>query len=290
MIRRFINIVVVTLVAITIFSPSAEASTNRELKKLKRFIKVLDKEYIDELDYHYLVEVAIRSILDEVDPYSTYLNVGESGELSTIIESPAIDTAYMLDSSTAVIKLSVFSHNAAVDIENTYINMRRPENLILDLRGNKGGLVVEAIKTTNFFLEKGVPIFRRDRRGKPIYMQSTKYDGDMLSTNVIVVIDRESASASEIVAAALQYNKRALIVGERSFGKGLIIRPFKLPDNSFVWIATSQYTTPIGGKIQRSYRGRESSDQDGGVTPDIKFYSNELIAVEDFIIFGRSND
>ncbi len=285
--RRYIYMVVVTLLATAIFSSQAQASTKKEIRKFNKFVKVLDKEYIDDLDYNYLIEVAIRAILDQTDPYSTYLVCDDNEEIITAIDSPSIDTTYMIDGSTSVIKLGLFGHDASGDIERAYREVGSPENLILDLRGNKGGLVTEAVKVSNLFLKQGESIFRRDRANRPAVTHTAKYDGDMLSTNLIIVIDKQSASASEIVASAMQFNKRALIVGQRSFGKGLIISPFPLQDGSVMWIATAQYTTPNGGKIQRSYRGRESSDSDGGVTPDLKYEGNELIDIEDFIIFSQ---
>lgn len=282
------------MVAITFFSPSpisakrGKNSAKREIQKFEEFIRIMDNNYIDSLDYHYLIEVAICAILDQTDPYSAYLKDGEVKELAQRIDSPAIDTAYMLNSSTACIKVGLFSQDTANDIERIYKEFGSPERLVLDLRGNKGGLVTEAIKTANLFFEKGVPILKRSRRNRAITTHMSQYDGELIATDLIVVIDRESASASEIVATALQSNKRALIVGERSYGKALIISPFTLNDGSIVLIATAQYTTPIGEVIQRSYRGRKSNEEDGGIIPDIIFKSDEVIDNKDFIMFIAS--
>ncbi|MFI3247982.1 MAG: S41 family peptidase [Rikenellaceae bacterium] len=288
-----IKIVVVTIVATTIFSfaptyaQKNRTSTKQEIRKFKEFIKILDKNYIESLDYNYLTKVAIQTILDQTDPYSTYLDREMKDEIDNIIDSPAIDTAYMINKSTSCIKVRLFSHDAANDILQTYREQNSPQNLILDLRGNKGGLVTEAIKSANLFLKKNTPIFKRNRRGKNTTTHTTQYDGELLSTNLVIIIDRESASASEIVAGAMQSNKRATIVGERSFGKGLIISPFTLPDGSVIFISTSQYTTPIGGVIQRSYRGRESTNTDGGINPDIIYDCGETVDNEDFINFSH---
>lgn len=284
MTSRLISMVVVAFVATTIFLP-ATSSPRRELKKFEKFIKVMDRNYIDSLDYHYLIEVAINAILDQTDPYSTYMGSKQVDELSSLIESPSIDTTYMVNDSTGCIKVSLFSKNTAMNISQSYREMNSPNNLILDLRANKGGLVNEAIHTSNLFLKSGVPIFRKIRRNKSSVTYNTQYDGGILTAKLFIIIDQESASASEIVTAALQHNKRATIIGERSKGKALIITPHPLTDQSMILIATSQYTTPNGGVIQRSYKGRKSSDQDGGIIPDINYDCKNTISNEDFIMF-----
>lgn len=285
------KIVVVTLVAITIFLPTSisakksRSTTKQEIRKFKEFIKIMDENYIDTLDYNFLIEMAIKSILDHTDPYSQYLKSEEGDQLHEIIESSAIDTAYMVNDTTACIKVGVFSKDASIEILNTYTELGQPNYLIIDLRGNKGGLLLEAIECSSLFLKEGSTIFHRTKRHQSATTYKSKNDGQLLNTNLIIIIDRESASASEILAAALQQNDRAVIAGERSSGKGLIIKPFTLRDGSVALISTSQYTTPNGDVIQRSYRGRKSSNEDGGIIPDIKYNSNEPIDNEDFIIF-----
>ncbi len=292
--RLLKNIVVAILITITIFLPTStsakksRSTTKQEIKKFEEFIKILDENYIDSLDYNHLIEVAIQSILDQTDPYSRYLNGEESGQLKEAINSPAIDTAYMVGDSIACIKVRLFSQGATNEIYQNFAKLNTPQNLILDLRGNKGGLVTEAIKCSNLFLKKGVTILKRKQRSKPTITYRSQYNGELLSTNLIIVIDRESASASEIVAASLQNGRRATIVGERSAGKALITKPFTLRDGSMLLLSTSQYTTPTGERIQRAYRGEKSNNEDGGIIPDIKYNSNKLIDNEDFIILVKS--
>jgi carboxyl-terminal processing protease len=134
-------------------------------------------------------------------------------------------------------------------------------SLILDLRGNPGGLVDQARKITNLFLFRGQPIVTL--RGRPQVLPTR----EEVATNnnpeefpVVVLINSRSASASEIVAGALQDHDRAVIVGENSFGKGLVQSAFPLSDGSGLWLVTGHFYTPSGRLIQREYNNRSFYD------------------------------
>jgi carboxyl-terminal processing protease len=134
-------------------------------------------------------------------------------------------------------------------------------SLILDLRSNPGGLVDQAKKITNLFLYRGQPIVTL--RGRP---QAFPTREEVASNNnpeefpVVVLINSRSASASEIVAGALQDHDRAVIVGENSFGKGLVQSVFPLSDGSGLWLVTGHFYTPSGRLIQREYNNRSFYD------------------------------
>jgi carboxyl-terminal processing protease len=134
-------------------------------------------------------------------------------------------------------------------------------SLILDLRNNPGGLVEQAKKITNLFLYRGQPIVTL--RGRPQVFQTR----EEVATNnkpeefpIVVLINSRSASASEIVAGALQDHDRAVIVGENSFGKGLVQSVFPLSDGSGLWLVTGHFYTPSGRLIQREYNNRSFYD------------------------------
>lgn len=134
-------------------------------------------------------------------------------------------------------------------------------SLILDLRGNPGGLVDQARKITNLFLYRGQPIVTL--RGRPQILPAR----EEVATNtnpeefpIVVLINSRSASASEIVAGALQDHDRAVIVGENSFGKGLVQSVFQLSDGSGMWLVTGHFYTPSGRLIQREYNNRSFYD------------------------------
>jgi len=134
-------------------------------------------------------------------------------------------------------------------------------SLILDLRGNPGGLVDQAKKISNLFLYRGQPIVTL--KGRP---QAFPTREEVASNNnpeefpVVVLINSRSASASEIVAGALQDHDRAVIVGENSFGKGLVQSVFPLSDGSGLWLVTGHFYTPSGRLIQREYNNRSFYD------------------------------
>ena len=127
------------------------------------------------------------------------------------------------------------------------------ENLILDLRGNGGGYLNAAIDLADEFLPAGKLIVYTDGRAYPRQDAYATSFGKMQEGKVIVLIDEGSASASEIVSGALQDWDRALIIGRRSFGKGLVQRPYNLTDGSAVRLTVSRYYTPSGRSIQKPY-------------------------------------
>ena len=126
--------------------------------------------------------------------------------------------------------------------------------MILDLRGNPGGLLDQAIDVASEFLPRGqvvVSVKGRTEYSEPIVYKST--GSDPTTVPLVVLINRNSASASEIVAGAIQDHGRGLIVGETSFGKGLVQRIFQLPFNTGLTLTTARYYTPYGRSLQRDY-------------------------------------
>ena len=134
------------------------------------------------------------------------------------------------------------------------------EKLVLDLRNNPGGYLGAAINISNEFLEEDLLIvYTQNRLGdKEEYFSNKR--GLLINTLVTVVIDEGSASASEIVAGALQDNDKGTIVGRRSFGKGLVQEQFEHPDGSAYRITTQRYYTPTGRCIQRPYAKGQGED------------------------------
>jgi carboxyl-terminal processing protease len=173
----------------------------------------------------------------------------------------------MLNPDMAYIRLSEFTPDASKNIRQalTKLKENNPKGIILDLRGNPGGLLMEAVNICNIFLPKGKKVV--STKGKIVEQNATYATLDTpLDTEipVIVLINRGSASASEIVAGTLQDYDRAVILGERSFGKGLVQVPRPLTYNAQVKITTAKYYIPTGRSIQvLDYTHRR---EDGSVT------------------------
>ena len=173
-----------------------------------------------------------------------------------IIEN-SIDSCYMLDKTTGYVKVKQFGRNTYEEFVNalTQLEQQGAKRYMIDLRGNGGGFMEIAVLMANEFLPPGQPIVSTHGRLKK-YDQPFKSDGKGAFQNaeVAVLIDEFSASASEIFAGALQDNDRALIVGRRSFGKGLVQKDFALPDSSIIRLAVARYYTPSGRCIQKDYK------------------------------------
>lgn len=315
----------------------------RQLQKLARVYRLLERSYIDTLSMEQVVDGALEGMLSTLDPHSSYIPRSEmeqvqveiEGEYSgigiehqinrdtitvmgTLAGGPAeragllpgdrivkidtlsavgmkladvpkrlrgkagtkvqvtvyrrgveellqfsltreklpihtLDAAYMASPKTGYIKVNRFGRTTVEEFESAYEKLGRPHRLIVDLRGNGGGLLDQAIDLAGFFLTRGSLVLSTEGRSETAQLFLTRREGTMLTGRVVVLIDERSASASEIVAGALQDWDRATIVGRTSFGKGLVQRQIPLGDGSAMRITTSRYLTPSGRAIQRPY-------------------------------------
>ena len=176
-----------------------------------------------------------------------------------VIPTYSVDVAYMLDDQTGYVKLSKFSattHQEFVKAAKTLkaLGMQR---LVFDLRGNTGGYLNEAVDIVDEFLPKGSLVVFTEGRSRPRTTFLARKKGILEDMPVAVLIDGESASASEIVAGALQDNDRGVIVGRRSFGKGLVQEQVMLSDKSAIRITVARYYTPTGRCIQKPFTGKK---------------------------------
>lgn len=179
------------------------------------------------------------------------------------IPSYSIDVAYMVDDQVGYLKVSRFAANTYNEFKEALDGLKAKgmRKLILDLRDNPGGYMDRATKMADELLSGNKLIVYTDGRGERFDSKVYAYKkGDFEEGPVIVLINEGSASASEIVAGALQDNDRALIVGRRSFGKGLVQMPVTLSDNSELRLTISRYYTPSGRSIQKPY---EEGDEYG---------------------------
>ncbi len=181
------------------------------------------------------------------------------------IPTPAVDFSYVYGDSLGFIKVLRFGNNTAIEFEEALkrLTRRNISSLIIDLRDNSGGYLNDAFEIINQFLGEGALVVYT--KGKTKASNDTYYansKGLFPQGHVIVLVNERSASASEIVAGALQDNDRALIMGRRTFGKGLVQRPFKLKDGSSLRLTISRYYTPSGRCIQKSYNKKTNYDEE----------------------------
>lgn len=167
----------------------------------------------------------------------------------------SLEAAYMINDSLGYIKLNKFSATSYTEFHSALINLEKQgmKALVFDLRGNPGGYLQIAIKIADEFLTKGQLIVSTKNKGGRVEKSFATARGDFENHKVYVLIDESSASASEIVAGALQDNDRGIIVGRRSFGKGLVQQEMSLGDGSSVRLTTARYYTPTGRSIQKPY-------------------------------------
>ena len=174
----------------------------------------------------------------------------------------SVDAAYMIDSITGYIKVNKFGRTTYDEFLSSLARLtgKGATQFVVDLRGNGGGYLEMAIMMANEFLPVSAPIV--ETRGRH-YSENTAIasdgNGSFQNAGLVVLLDEYSASASEIFAGAMQDNDRALIVGRRSFGKGLVQRQVTLPDSSALRLTVQRYYTPSGRCIQKDYRLGERS-------------------------------
>ena len=172
------------------------------------------------------------------------------------IPTYSVDIAYMLDDNIGYLKLSKFSATTVKEFKQGIADLRKQgmKQLIFDLRDNTGGYLAAAVDIADEFLPKGSLIVYTEGRNRPRQYMNARRRGMLEDIPVVVLIDGESASASEIVAGALQDNDRGTIIGRRSFGKGLVQEQIMLSDQSAIRLTVARYYTPTGRCIQKPYR------------------------------------
>lgn len=180
-----------------------------------------------------------------------------------VIDPPAVEVRYLAE-GLGVLRLRDFPEGAAKEIREGLATLRKEagstglSGVVLDLRDNGGGLLDEAVGIVDAFVPDGVIVRTRGRRGTMLDEARARRPRTEADVPLVVLVNKASASASEIVAGALQDHKRGLILGERTYGKGSVQAPFELQDGSLLKLTTALYYTPADRLIQAS-----------GITPDV---------------------
>jgi carboxyl-terminal processing protease len=169
------------------------------------------------------------------------------------IPRPSVDLAFLIHPGVGYIHVNSFIETTSREVGDALDGFGDIHGLVLDLRGNPGGLLNEAVATSDKFLQKGQIVVSQRGRAFPdqVYRATRGEDGPKFP--IVVLVNRGTASAAEIVSGALQDHDRALIVGETTFGKGLVQTVFQITENTGLALTTYHYYTPSGRLIQRNY-------------------------------------
>ena len=194
----------------------------------------------------------------------------------------SIDATYMINDSIGLISISRFAGTTTDEVNDAMKKLRKRglKHLIIDLTDNGGGYLRPSTEIANKFLNKGDLIVYTDspKNGSARYEATS--NGDFLDGRVVVMVNQFSASASEILSGALQDNDRGVIVGRRTFGKGLVQRPFPFPDGSMIRLTVSRYHTPSGRCIQKPYT--DGDDEDYHMDMVNRYQSGEISSADSF--------
>jgi carboxyl-terminal processing protease len=228
------------------------------------------------------------------------------------IPHPSVDLKYEIRPGVGYIHLTEFQETTGQEMQDAINGFSNLKGLVLDLRENPGGLLSQAVDVCDHLLAKGQTIVSQRGRAYPDQNYTATHGNDGKDFPIVVLVNRDTASAAEIVSGALQDHDRALIVGETTFGKGLVQTVYNLSENSGLALTTYHYYTPSGRLIQRNYAGlslydyynhagalpADSSNREvkltdsgrtvyggGGITPDEKIEQPKSTPFQDELVY-----
>lgn len=184
-----------------------------------------------------------------------------------VIPTYSIDVSFIPEPGIGYIKLSKFSATTSEELSQALISLKQQgmQSLVLDLRGNAGGYLQTAITVSDQFLPDGKLIVYTKGLNRPKQIANASVEGLFEKGTLILLIDEGSASSSEIVAGAIQDNDRGVIIGRRSFGKGLVQEQLSLPDGAALRLTVARYYTPTGRSIQKPYENGHADEYNSEV-------------------------
>lgn len=202
----------------------------------------------------------------------------------------SIEASYMINDKWGYIQVEKFAENTFSEfiISLARLALQKSQGLIIDLRGNGGGYMGVAIQMANEFLDKGDMIVYTEGMHQPRSTDYANGRGKFKNTPLVILTDEGSASASEILAGTIQDNDRGIIIGRRTFGKGLVQQPFEFMDGSAVRLTIARYHTPSGRCIQKPYTKGNAEDYAMDIVHRYErgeFFSQDSIHQNDSIVY-----
>ncbi|MDE6330287.1 MAG: S41 family peptidase [Muribaculaceae bacterium] len=202
------------------------------------------------------------------------------------VPNHSVDCVYAINDSTGYVRVSKFARTTAEEFHNALLalKLQNCKSYVIDLRGNSGGYMDQAILMAQEFLRRGDAIvYTKGKMPEYESIALAEYDGPFKDSQLVVLTDEYSASASEIFSGAIQDNDRGLIVGRRTFGKGLVQNQTMLPDSSAIRLTIARYYTPSGRSIQKDYKSTGIEDYDTDILRRFQrgeFYSQDSIKLD----------
>jgi carboxyl-terminal processing protease len=251
--------------AVKVIAPQADTPADRAGIKAGDFITHIDGELLLGFNLDEAVDKMRGTPGTQIR--LTVVRPGRDQPIEATVTREVIvlkPVTWKVQDGVGVLNLNSFSDSAAAELRAAMVAVersigRKPTGWILDLRSNPGGLLDQAVAVSDLFLERGEIVSQRGRRSDDIERFAARPGDSAAGLPVIVLIDAGSASASEIVAGALQDNRRGLVMGETSFGKGSVQTVVPLTDTTALRLTTARYYTPSGRSVQ-----------EGGIIPDIR--------------------
>ncbi len=233
------------------------------IKSLDEIIKINDI-VVDELEFDNISDLLVGKDGNKLNKVNfTIKRKEKTFSVDLVKEEVSFTTVEheIIDSNYGYIYISQFQKNTLLDFNSSLVEIQKSadnlEGLIIDLRGNPGGLVSSATGIADIFLDSGLIVsIKNNNNGEEEKIHATKKEANKLP--LVIIINQGSASAAELLAGALQSHKRAIIVGQKSFGKGSVQNVIHLQNGDAIKITTARYFTPNGNSIQAK-----------GITPDI---------------------
>ena len=277
-----------------------EGSPNKKTLQIGDKLLKLEGKSIIKTDEHLVKNLIFKTNKQQLTALIQRGKIKKLVQLNKgVIQLPSVESTQILNSSIGYFKINSFSEKTPKEVTQALQILKKSgmQTLVLDLRDNPGGLIDAATSVADEFLNENQLIFYTLDKNKTRENAFATSKGNFEKGKLVVLVNENSASASELLSGALQDYKRAKIIGNRTFGKGLVQKEIKLSDGSALRLTVAEYFTPFGRSIQKPYVHTTKKDSlQGGITPDVKIiekptieYYESITNIQQFILNELTN-